>query len=109
MTPAVIPRGFLNQPWICHVDANYSTTAWPHRHQIPDRSDRRRVARDRAALAEALRNSWPRAWPMREIINGIFYDTGGLPVAAAAERLAAMGGRFTAGSPPGATTGALNG
>jgi hypothetical protein len=29
------------------------------------------------------------------------------PAAAAAERLAALGGRFTAGSPPGATTGAF--
>jgi hypothetical protein len=25
--PAVIPRGFSNQPWIRHVDANHSTTA----------------------------------------------------------------------------------
>jgi hypothetical protein len=24
---AVIPRGFSNQPWIRHVDANYSTAA----------------------------------------------------------------------------------
>ena len=34
----------------------------------------------------------PREWPMREIVNGIFYVMrGGLPVAPAAERLAAMG------------------
>ena len=32
----------------------------------------------------------PRAWPMREIVNGIFYVMP-LPVAAAAERLATMG------------------
>ena len=25
--PAVIPRGFLNQPWIRHVDADHSTAA----------------------------------------------------------------------------------
>ena len=25
--PAVIPRGFSNQPWIRHVDANHSTAA----------------------------------------------------------------------------------
>jgi hypothetical protein len=25
--PAVIPKTFLNQPWIRHVDANYSTAA----------------------------------------------------------------------------------
>jgi transposase len=31
------------------------------------------VARDRAALAEALRDGPPREWPMREIVNGIFY------------------------------------
>jgi len=34
----------------------------------------------------------PREWPMREIVNGIFYVmAGGLPVATAAERPAAMG------------------
>ena len=34
----------------------------------------------------------PREWPMREIINGIFYVMlAGLPVAPAAERPAAMG------------------
>ena len=27
MAPAVIPRGFSNQPWIRHVDANHSTAA----------------------------------------------------------------------------------
>src|SRR5271166_628719 len=54
--PAVIARGFSNQPWIRHVDADYSTAAYPPRQPIPDRSDRRRMARDRTALAEALRD-----------------------------------------------------
>jgi hypothetical protein len=27
VAPAVIPRGFSHQPWIHHVDANYSTAA----------------------------------------------------------------------------------
>jgi transposase len=31
------------------------------------------VVRDRAVLAEALRNGPAAEWPMREIINGIFY------------------------------------
>ncbi len=26
LAPAVIPRGFLNQLGICHVDTNHSTT-----------------------------------------------------------------------------------
>src|ERR1700722_4885278 len=48
--PAVIPRGFSNQPWICHADPDYSTAAYPPRQPIPDRSDRRRMTRDRIAL-----------------------------------------------------------
>ena len=58
------------------------------RDSIPDRSERRGMARDRAAFAEALRDGPAARVPMREILNGIFYvATGGLPVAPAAERL----------------------
>ena len=50
----------------------------------------------------------PRAWPMREIINGIFYVMrAGCPWRLL--RRLSRGGRFTAGSPLGAMTGALNG
>jgi transposase len=48
-------------------------------------------------LPKPCANGRPREWPMREILNGIFYvRAGGLPVAPAAERLTAMGndGRF---------------
>ena len=51
----------------------------------------------------------PRAWPMREIVNGIFY----VMRAGCPWRLLPndchRGARFTAGSPPGATTDVLNG
>jgi transposase len=50
----------------------------------------------------------PREWPMREIINGIFYVMrAGCPWRLLPNDF--HGGRFTAGSPPGATTAALNG
>ena len=43
-------------------------------------------------LAKPCATGRPRAWPMREIVNGIFYVMrAGLPVAAAAERLATLG------------------
>jgi Putative transposase of IS4/5 family (DUF4096) len=51
----------------------------------------------------------PREWPMREIVNGIFYVMrAGCPWRLC-RTTCHRGGRFTAGSPPGATTGALNG
>jgi hypothetical protein len=51
----------------------------------------------------------PREWPMREIINGIFYVVrADCPWRLLAEDLR-RGGRFAAGSPPDATTSALNG
>jgi transposase len=51
----------------------------------------------------------PREWPMPEILNGIFYVVrAGSPWRLLPNDLPPWG-RFTAGSPPGATTGALNG
>ena len=51
----------------------------------------------------------PREWPMREIVNGIFYVMrAGCPWRLLPNNLR-HGERFTAGSPSGATTGALNG
>ena len=73
MAPAVIPRGYL-EPTLdspCGRRPLDSSIAAPS--PDPDRSDRRRVARDRVALAEACATGRPREWPMREIINGIFY------------------------------------
>ena len=64
------------------MDANYSTAAQPHRHAIPDRSDRRRVARDRAALAEALRHgpaarlACPASASVRQIWSKEFLEAG---------------------------------
>jgi hypothetical protein len=50
------------------------------------------VARDRAALAEALRNGpAARLADARDRKWDILRDASGMPVAAAAERLAAMG------------------
>jgi hypothetical protein len=65
---------------------------------------------NRAALAEVLRDGpAARVADARDHQWHLLCHAGGLPVAPAAEGLAAMGGRFTAGSPPGATTGALSG
>ena len=51
----------------------------------------------------------PRAWPMREIVNGIFYVLrAGCPWRLLPNDLPPWG-TITAGSPHGATTGALNG
>jgi transposase len=51
----------------------------------------------------------PREWPMREIINGIFYVMrAGCPWRLLPNDLPPWG-RFTAGSPSGAMTGGLNG
>ena len=71
LAPMVIPGGSLTD-WIRHVDP---TTRQQHRrpHAIPKRSDRRGMARDRAALAVPCPTGRPRAWPMREIVNAIFY------------------------------------
>jgi len=74
------------------VGANHPTVAYSHRYPIPDRSDRRRVARDRAALAKAMRDG-----PAARVADGrdhqrhLLCHVGGLPMATAAERLAAMG------------------
>ena len=51
----------------------------------------------------------PREWPTREIVNGIFYVMrAGCPWWLLRTTFR-HGERFTAGSPSGATTGALNG
>ena len=49
----------------------------------------------------------PRAWPMREIVNGIFYVMGLAARGGCCRRTCHDGGRFTAGSPPGGTPGVL--
>jgi transposase len=69
------------------------------------------VVRDRAVFAEALRDGpAAREWPMREILNGIFYVVrAGCPRRLLPKDLPPWGRRFTAGLPPGAMTGALNG
>ena len=51
----------------------------------------------------------PREWPMREIVNGIFYVMRAGCPGACCQTICRHGGRFTAGSQPGATTGALKG
>ena len=51
----------------------------------------------------------PREWLMREIINGIFYVMRAGCRGACCRTTCRHGGRFTAGLPLGATTGALNG
>ena len=51
----------------------------------------------------------PREWPMREIVNGIFYVSGRAARGGCCRTTCRHGGRFTAGSLPGVTTGALNG
>ena len=74
------------------MDTDHSTTALSLRHAIPDRSDRRRVARDRAALAEALRDG-----PAARVADAgnrqwhLLCHAGRLPVATGAERPAAVG------------------
>jgi transposase len=60
-------------------------------------------------LPEPRATGRPRAWPMREIVNGIFYVMrAGCPWRLLPNDLPPWG-RFTADSPPGATTGPLNG
>ena len=49
------------------------------------------------------------AWPMREIINGIFYVSGRATRGGCRRTTCQHGAGFTAGSPRGATTGAFNG
>ena len=51
----------------------------------------------------------PREWPMREIINGIFMSCGQAARGGWCRMICRHGGRFTAGSPSGVMTGALNG
>ena len=50
----------------------------------------------------------PREWPMREIINGIFYVLRAGCRGGCCRTTFPRGGRSTAGSPSGATTGPLN-
>jgi hypothetical protein len=82
MAPEVIPTGFLQPTWIRHVDAYYSTATQPHRHRYQtDLTDAEwRVIAPH--LPQPCATGRPRAWPMREIINGM---------AAAAERLSPVG------------------
>jgi putative transposase len=51
----------------------------------------------------------PREWPMREIINGIFYVMRAGCPCRLRRTTCRHGEQFTAGSPSGATTGALDG
>jgi transposase len=57
-------NGFLEPARFRHVDADYPTGAYPHRHAIPT---------DLTDAEWRVTTGRPRTWPMREIVNGIFY------------------------------------
>ena len=69
--------------WTPTTRQQHSRTA----HPIPDRSDRRRVARDRTALAKSVRDGpAARVADARDRQRDILRNAGGLRVAAGAER-----------------------
>src|SRR5215467_13463048 len=92
LAPTVIPRGFLNQlgfaMWTPTTRQKHSRTVTRYQTDF----DRHRVARHRSALAEALRDGpAARVADARDRQWDILRDAGGLPVAAGAERPAAVG------------------
>src|ERR1700722_12709695 len=109
MAPAMIPRGFLNQlgfaMWTPTTRQQHSRTVTRYQTDLTD-AEWLVIA---PHLPKPSATGRPRKWPMREIVNGIFYVMrAGCPWRLLPDDLP-PGGRFTAGSPPGATTGALNG
>jgi hypothetical protein len=50
-------------------------------------------------LPKPCATGWPREWPMREIINGVFYVVRGAARDGCCRTTCHHGGRFTAGSP----------
>jgi hypothetical protein len=92
------------------VDANYSTQQHSRtvtRYQSDLTGAEWRVIAPH--LPKPCATGRPRAWPMREIVNGIFYVMRAAARGGCCRTTCHHGVRFTAGSPPGATTGALNG
>ena len=71
--PAVIPRGFLNQlgfaMWTPTTRQQHSRTVTRYQTDLTD-AEWRVIA---PHLPKPCATGRPRAWPMREIINGIFY------------------------------------
>ena len=73
MAPTVIPRGFLNQlgfaMWTPTTRQKYSRTVTRYQTDLTD-TEWRVIA---PHLPKPCAAGRPREWPMREIVNGIFY------------------------------------
>src|SRR5262252_1164607 len=92
LAPTVIPRGFLNQlgfaMWTPTTRQKHSRTVTRYQTDLTD-TEWRVIA---PHLPKPCATGRPREWPMREIVQwDILRDAGGLPVAASAERPAAVG------------------
>ena len=89
LAPTVIPRGFLNQlgfaMWTPTTRQKHSRIVTRYQTDLTD-TEWRVIA---PLLPTPCATGRPREWPMREIV--ILCDAGGLPVAAGAERPAAVG------------------
>jgi hypothetical protein len=108
--PAVIPRRFLNQlgfaMWTPTTRQQHSRTVTRYQTDLTE-AEWQVIA---PHLPKPCATGRPREWPMREILNGIFYVMrAGCPWRLLPNDTCRHGRRFTAGLPPGATTGALNG
>jgi hypothetical protein len=102
-------KGFLNQlgfaMWTPTTRRQHSRIVTRYQTDLTD-AEWRVIARH---LPKPSVTGRPREWPMREIVNGIFYVTrAGCPWRLLPNDLPPWG-QFTAGSPPGATMGDLNG
>src|SRR6201987_68700 len=75
IAPAMIPRGFLNQlgfaMWTPTTRRKHSPTVTRYQTDLTD-TEWRVIA---PHLPKPCATGRPREWPMREIINGIFYVT----------------------------------
>ena len=73
MAPTVIPRGFLKQlgfaMWTPTTRQKHSRTVTRYQTDLTD-TEWRVIA---PQLLKPCATGRPRAWPMREIVNGIFY------------------------------------
>jgi hypothetical protein len=89
MAAAVIPRSFLSQlgfaMWTPTTRQQHSRPVKRYQTDVTD-AEWSVIA---PHLPKPCATGRPREWPMREILNGIFYVV--LPVAPATERLTAMG------------------
>ena len=92
MAPEVIPRGFLNKlwtrMWTPTTRQQHSRPVTRYQTDLTD-AEWRVIA---PHLPKPCATGRPREWPMREIVNGIFYVMrAGCPWAAGSERPAAVG------------------